>query len=170
MKKRQCKTFPQLNRFGDVFESFVSLSFGYSQKFRKGVGGQRGLGWGNPSYARYSGLSSVPFFVCPLREGGHISGELFGLFLEVCLSPTLGGQNLYTQNCAKRSRTNTWKALWCICLFLRFPWKQALWYTPNLFLPVEALEFSELKTPLVYTFVPPKSPPANPFSKPLIPL
>ena len=30
-----------------------------------------------------------------------------------------------------------------------------MWYTPNLFLPVVALEFSELKTPLVYTFFPP---------------
>ena len=39
-----------------------------TQKFRKGVGGQRGLARGNPSHARDSGLFSVPFFLCPLRR------------------------------------------------------------------------------------------------------
>ena len=58
------------------------------------------------------------------------------------------------QYSAKGSPTNTLKPLWCTCIFLLFPLKQAFWYTPNLFLPVEELEFSELKTPLVYTFSP----------------
>ena len=31
------------------------------------------------------------------------------------------------------SLTNTLRVLWCICIFLLFPWKQAFWYTPNLF-------------------------------------
>ena len=39
-----------------------------SQKFRKGVGGQRGLAQRNPSKARDLGLFSVPFFLCPLRR------------------------------------------------------------------------------------------------------
>ena len=34
-------------------------------------------------------------FLCPLGEGGHISGELFGLFLGVCLSPTPSRQPLF---------------------------------------------------------------------------
>ena len=29
-----------------------------------------------------------PFSYAPLGEGGHISGELFGFFFGVCLSPT----------------------------------------------------------------------------------
>ena len=40
------------------------------QKFRKGVGGQRGLARGNPSFARDSGVFSVPFFLCPFRRRG----------------------------------------------------------------------------------------------------
>ena len=60
------------------------------------------------------------------------------------------------QYCAKGSPTNTLKALWCICIFLLFPLKTSfLVYTKPPFLPVDALEFSELKTPLVYTFFPP---------------
>ena len=59
------------------------------------------------------------------------------------------------QYCAKGSPTNTLKALWCICVFLLFPLKQAFWYKKQkVFLPVEALEFSELKTPLVYALFP----------------
>ena len=54
----------------------------------------------------------------------------------------IGGQNLYTDTLRRGSPTTTLKALWCICIFLLFP----------SFLPAEALEFSELKTPLVYTF------------------
>ena len=55
------------------------------------------------------------------------------------------------QYCAKGSPTNTLKPLWCICIFLLFPFKTGfLVYTS--FLPGEELEFSELKTPLVYTF------------------
>ena len=60
------------------------------------------------------------------------------------------------QYCAKGSPTTTLKALWCICIFPLFPLKTSfLVYTKPLFWPVEALEFSELKTPLVYTFFPP---------------
>ena len=42
-----------------------------SQKFRKGVGGQRGLARRNTTRTRDLGLFSVPL--------GHISGEFFGL-------------------------------------------------------------------------------------------
>ena len=40
----------------------------FFQKFRKGVGGQRGWARRNPSKARDSGLFSVPSFLCPLRR------------------------------------------------------------------------------------------------------
>ena len=54
---------------------------------------------------------------------------------------------------AKGSPTNTLAALWCICIFPTFPLKTSfLVYTKPRFFPVEALEFLELKTPLVYTF------------------
>ena len=36
-----------------------------------------------------------PFAYAPLGEGAHISGELFGLFLGVCLSPTPSRQPLF---------------------------------------------------------------------------
>ena len=65
------------------------------QKFRKGVGGQRGLPRGNPSKTRNSGLFLYPFSYAPLGEWGHISGELFGPFLGVCLSPTPSRQPLF---------------------------------------------------------------------------
>ena len=45
-----------------------SCAISQSQRFRKGVGGQSGLARGDPSYARNSGLFSVPFFLCPLRR------------------------------------------------------------------------------------------------------
>ena len=50
------------------------------QRFRKGVGGQRGLARGDPSCARDSDLFSVPFF---LGEGEHNSGDQ----LLLCLGP-----------------------------------------------------------------------------------
>ena len=86
-----------INRFSIDFLHFQSVSIRFHQKFRKGVGGQRGLARGSPSKARDSGLFSVPFFLCPLSlgEGGQISGELFGLFLGVCLSPTPSRQPLF---------------------------------------------------------------------------
>ena len=34
-------------------------------------------------------------YAAPLGEGGHIAGELFGLFLGVCLSPTPSRQPLF---------------------------------------------------------------------------
>ena len=55
--------------------------------FRKGVGGQRGLSRGTTSKARDSGTFAP--LARALGEWGRISGELFGLFLGVCLSPTL---------------------------------------------------------------------------------
>ena len=52
------------------------------------------------------------------------------------------------------------KALWCICISLAFPLttseNKLFGIHQTSFLPVEALEFSERKTPLVYTFLPPK--------------
>ena len=57
------------------------------------------------------------------------------------------------QYCAKGSPTNTLKALWCICIFPLIPLKTSVFgFHQTSFLPVQALEFSELKTPLVYTF------------------
>ena len=58
------------------------------------------------------------------------------------------------QYCAKGSPTNTLKALWCICIFLSFSLENKLFgIHQTSFSPVEALEFTELKTPLVYTFL-----------------
>ena len=48
------------------------------QKFREGVGWQRGLARGDPSYAKDSGLFSAPFFLWPPREKeAHNSEESF---------------------------------------------------------------------------------------------
>ena len=56
------------------------------------------------------------------------------------------------QHRAKGSPTNTLKPLWCICIFLLFSLANKLFgIHQTCFVPVEALEFSELKTPLVYT-------------------
>ena len=46
------------------------------QRFRKGVGGQRGLARGDPSYARGSDLFSALLFLCPLRRRGTQFWEL----------------------------------------------------------------------------------------------
>ena len=52
-----------------------------SQKFRKGVGRQRGLARGDPSCARDSGLFSVSSFLCPLRRRGtHFWRTFLSLF------------------------------------------------------------------------------------------
>ena len=53
-----------------------------NQKFRKGVGGQRGLARRNPSNPRDLGLFSVPFFLCPLRRTGTHFWRTVGLFFE----------------------------------------------------------------------------------------
>ena len=47
---------------------------GKIQKFRKGVGGQRGLARRNPSKPRDLGLFSVPLFLCP----GNFLGSFWG--------------------------------------------------------------------------------------------
>ena len=64
---------------------------------------------------------------------GLVLGAIFGAFTAV------GGQNPYTDT-ARRSS----------------PHKHLEGSLVTSFLPVEALEFSELKTHLVYTFFPPK--------------
>ena len=76
----------------------------------------------------------------------------------------VGGQNLYTNTVRRaprtRAHTHTPGRLFGVyvlffLLSLPFPWKGTFRYTPNLFFaPVEALEFSELKTTLVHAFVP----------------
>ena len=66
-----------------------------NQKFRKGVGGQRGLARRNPSKARDLGLFSVPFFLCLLRRMGTHFWRSFGVLLGVCLSPTPSCQPLF---------------------------------------------------------------------------
>ena len=48
------------------------------QRFRKGVGGQKGLARGDPLYARNSGLFPAPFFPCPLKKEYAILGNYFG--------------------------------------------------------------------------------------------
>ena len=47
------------------------------QRFRKGVGGQRGLAQGNPSHIIDSGPFSAPFFLCPLVSRRTYLGENF---------------------------------------------------------------------------------------------
>ena len=73
---------------------------------------------------------------------------------------SVGGQNLYT-NTVRRGPPHTPGRLFSVYGFPPlFPWKQAFCQVFGIhqtsFLPVEALEFSELKTPLVYTFFSPK--------------
>ena len=67
----------------------------------EGVGGQRGLadreGWREEILHMPNIQAS---FLCPfsyafLGEGGHIFGELFGVFLGACLSPTPSRQTLF---------------------------------------------------------------------------
>ena len=65
-----------------------------NQRFRKGVGGQRGLARGNPSCARDSGLFSVLFFLCPLRRRGTHFWRTFWLFLEANPLPPTPFRNL----------------------------------------------------------------------------
>ena len=72
---------------------FFGFSRHFVQKFRKGVGGQRGLARRNPSKARDLGLFSVPFFLCPLRRMGTHFWRPFwalfgGLFVANPLPPT----------------------------------------------------------------------------------
>ena len=59
--------------------------------FEKGLG-DRG-GWREEIEIQASFL--YPFSYAPLGEGGHISGGLFWLFLEVCLPPTPSRQPLF---------------------------------------------------------------------------
>ena len=74
------------------------LSIEKDQKFRKGVGGQRGLARRKPSNPRDLGLFSVPFFLCPLRRMGTHFWRTFGLFFGVfCLSPT-PSRNLWKES------------------------------------------------------------------------
>ena len=52
-----------------------------NQKFRKGVGGQRGLAQGDPSHARHSHLFAVPFSYATLRRRGtQFWGSIFAVF------------------------------------------------------------------------------------------
>ena len=55
--------------------------YDHCRKFRKGVGGQRGLARRNPSKTRDLGLFSVPFFLCALRRmGTHFWRTFWALF------------------------------------------------------------------------------------------
>ena len=69
--------------------------------------------------------------------------------------PFVGGQNLHT-NIVRRGPPHTHLEGSLVYMFFPPPFsrKQTFWYTPNLFLLVDSLGFSELKTPLVYTFFP----------------
>ena len=60
--------------------------------------------------------------------------------------PYLGGQNLYTNAAWRGFPTNTFKALWCICIFLLFPLKASfLVYTKPLFCLLRQLSFQSWK-------------------------
>ena len=58
------------------------------QKFRKGVGGQRGLSRRILPMPEIEASFLYLFPYAPLGEGGHIAGAFSGLFWGVCLSPT----------------------------------------------------------------------------------
>ena len=67
----------------------------------------------------------------------------------------MGGQNLYT-NAARRDPPQTPGRLFGVYVVSFFSLENKLFgIHQTSCLPVEALEFSELKTPLVYTFLPP---------------
>ena len=85
--KKITELIPKQFRFGNSSTQI--------QKFRKGVGGQRGLARWTPWCARGSGLFSVPFFLCPLRRRGTHFWRTFCRFLRVCLSPTSSRQPLF---------------------------------------------------------------------------
>ena len=60
------------------FGMFATPPASYGQRFRKGVGGQRGLAQGNPSHAIDSGLLSALFILSPLnmsRRTPHFVGH-----------------------------------------------------------------------------------------------
>ena len=65
------------------------------RSFEKGLA-DRG-GWREDTLQRPEIQASFlhPFSYAPLGEGGHISGEIIGLFLGVCLSPTPSRQPLF---------------------------------------------------------------------------
>ena len=66
------------------------------QKFRKGVGGQRGLAQGNSSHSTNSSHFSVLFFLCPLMRRRTLFWETFFLpYFGRCWSPTLSRQPLF---------------------------------------------------------------------------
>ena len=82
------------------------------QKFRKGVGGQRGLARRNTSKTRDLGNFSVPFFLCPLRRMGTHFWRVFwalfgGLFVANPLPPT-PFRNLRDQD----GNAKSWKDSW----------------------------------------------------------
>ena len=60
------------------------------QKFRKGVGGQRGLARGTLQRPEIQASFLYPFSYAPLGEWGHIFGELFGRFVVVANSSRPG--------------------------------------------------------------------------------
>ena len=70
---------------------------------------------------------------------------------------SLGGQYIYIYtNTARRGPPQTPSRLFGVYVFSIFSLTNKLFgIHQTSFLPVEALEFSELKTPLVYTFFPP---------------
>ena len=69
-----------------------SFCWGFScnfHKFRRGVGGPRGLAQGNPSHTTNSGFFLLPpFSYAPLRMGEHNSGGHLLLYFGCCWSPT----------------------------------------------------------------------------------
>ena len=82
------------------------------QKFRKGVGGQRGLARTNLAYTRDWGLFSAPFFLSPLRRRGThfwraFLGSFLGSFWGFVLSQTPSRQPLF-----ETSEFEDWKHCW----------------------------------------------------------
>ena len=70
------------------------LEVRFKQRFRKGVGGQRGLAQGNPSHTIDSGLFSAPFFLWPPDEN-IILRDNYLLSFGRCWSSTPSRQPLF---------------------------------------------------------------------------
>ena len=73
------------------------------RSFEKGLADKGG--WREESLQRPEIQASFlyPFSYAPLGERGHISGELFGLFLGACLSPTPFRNLRYESKCERKS-------------------------------------------------------------------
>ena len=63
--------------------------------FEKGLADRGGWREEIPHMPEIQASFLYPFSYAPLGEGGHVSGELFWLFLGVCLPPPTSRQPLF---------------------------------------------------------------------------